>query len=112
MAISLNIYDPKDKKKVVKVHEVEGYDLMLGTIEDFMDIFDMDKLDDNKEVAKMVVKGYKQLKPLIMDIFPELTSEEFKNIKVAELINVVPQIGAAILETLNIVKNSKNSERA
>ena len=30
MAISLNIYDPKDKKKVVKVHEVEGYDLMLG----------------------------------------------------------------------------------
>lgn len=108
MAISLNIYDPKDKKKVVKVHTVEGYDLMLGTIEDFMDVIDMDKLDDEKEVAIMVVKGYKQIKPLIMDIFPELTSEELKNIKVAELIKIVPQIGAAIMESLNIVKNSKN----
>lgn len=108
MAISLNIYDPKDKTKVVKVHTVEGYDLMLGTIEDFMDVIDMDKLDDEKEVAKMVVKGYKQIKPLIMDIFPELTSEELKNIKVAELIKIVPQIGAAIMESLNIVKNSKN----
>lgn len=112
MAISLNIYDPKDKKKVVKVHEVEGYDLMLGTIEDFMDIFDMDKLDDDKEVAKMVIKSYKQLKPLIMDIFPELTSEELKNIKVAELIRIVPQIGSSIMESLNRVKNSKNLERA
>lgn len=108
MAISLNIYDPHDKTKVVKTHTVEGYDLMLGTIEDFMDIFDMDKLDDDKEVAKMIIKSYKQIKPLIMDIFPELTSEELKNIKVAELILVVPQIGAAIMESLNIVKNSKN----
>lgn len=108
MAISLNIYDPKDKTKVVKVHTVEGYDLMLGTIEDFMDVIDMDKLDDEKEVAKMVIKGYKQIKPLIMDIFPELTSEELKNIKVVELIKIVPQIGAAIMESLNIVKNSKN----
>lgn len=108
MAISLNIYDPKDKNKVVKVHTVEGYDLMLGTIEDFMDIIDMDKLDDDKEVAKMVVKGYKQIKPLIMDIFPELTSDELKNIKVAELIKIVPQIGKAIMESLSIVKNSKN----
>lgn len=108
MAISLNIYDPKDKNKVVKVHTVEGYDLMLGTIEDFMDIIDMDKLDDDKEVAKMVVKGYKQIKPLIMDMFPELTSDELKNIKVAELIKIVPQIGKAIMESLSIVKNSKN----
>ena len=108
MAISLNIYDPKDKTKVVKTHTVEGYDLMLGTIEDFMDVIDMDKLDDEKEVAKMVIKGYKQIKPLVMDIFPELTSEELKNIKVAELIKIVPQIGAAIMESLNIVKNSKN----
>lgn len=108
MAISLNIYDPKDKNKVVKVHTVEGYDLMLGTIEDFMDVIDMDKLDDDKEVAKMVVKGYKQIKPLIMDIFPELTSDELKNIKVAELIKIVPQIGKAIMDSLSIVKNSKN----
>ena len=108
MAISLNIYDPKDKNKVVKVHTVEGYDLMLGTIEDFMDIIDMDKLDDDKEVAKMVIKGYKQSKPLIMDIFPELTSDELKNIKVAELVKIVPQIGKAIIESLSILKNSKN----
>ena len=108
MAISLNIYDPKDKKKVVKVHEVEGYDLMLGTIEDFMDIIDMDKLDDDKEVAKMVIKSYKQLKPLIMDIFPELQDDEYKLIKVSDLVRLIVQIGTAVVEQLDFIKSSKN----
>ena len=108
MAIRLNIYDPKDKTKVIKVHEVEGYDLMLGTVEDFMDVIDLDKIDNDKEVAKMAFKGYKQIKPLLMDIFPELTAEEFKNVKAADLILLIPQIGHAIIESLDIVKNSKN----
>ena len=108
MAISLNIYDPKDRKKVIKVHEVEGYDLMLGTVEDFMNVIDLDKIDDDKEVVKMAFNGYKQLKPLLMDIFPDITAEEFKNVKVADLIMLIPQIGHSIIESLNLVKNSKN----
>ena len=106
--ISLNIYDKNDKTKVAKTLETEGYDLMLGTVEDFMDIIDIDKINDQNEVAKMVIKGYRQLKPLIMDIFPELTDDDYKNIKVNELIKLITQIGTSVIENLDLIKSSKN----
>ena len=106
--ITLNIYDKNNKSKVAKKLEADGYELMLGTVEDFMDIIDIDKLGDEKEVAKMAVKGYKQLKPLIMDIFPELQEDEYKNIKVSELVRLIIQLGTAVVDELDILKNSKN----
>lgn len=106
--ISLKITSKEDKKKVDKIYTAEGYDLMLGTVEDFMDIIDIDKLGNNIELAKMVLKGYGQLKPLIMDIFPELTDEEYRRIKVNDLIATVSQIGKSVLENLEILKSGKN----
>jgi hypothetical protein len=106
--ISLKITSKEDKKKVDKIYTAEGYDLMLGTVEDFMDIIDIDKLGNNIELAKMVLKGYGQLKPLIMDIFPELTDEEYRRIKVNDLIATVSQIGKSVLENLDILKSGKN----
>lgn len=106
--IQLKIYDSKDKKKVIKTYEAEGYDLMLGTVEDFMNIIDLDKINDNNEVAKMALKSYGQLKPLIMDIFPELTAEEYRGIKVPDLIRLIIQIGTSIVESLDFIKSSKN----
>lgn len=106
--ISLKITSKEDKKKVDKIYTADGYDLMLGTVEDFMDIIDIDKLGNNIELAKMVLKGYGQLKPLIMDIFPELTDEEYRRIKVNDLIATVSQIGKSVLENLDILKSGKN----
>jgi len=106
--ISLKITSKEDKKKVDKIYTAEGYDLMLGTVEDFMDIIDIDKLGNNIELAKMVLKGYGQLKPLIMDIFPELTDDEYRRIKVNDLIATVSQIGKSVLENLDILKSGKN----
>lgn len=106
--ISLKITSKEDKKKVDKFYTAEGYDLMLGTVEDFMDIIDIDKLGNNIELAKMVLKGYGQLKPLIMDIFPDLTDDEYRRIKVNDLIATVSQIGKSVLENLDILKSGKN----
>ena len=106
--ISLKITSKEDKKKVDKIYTAEGYDLMLGTVEDFMNIIDIDKLGKNIELAKMVLKGYGQLKPLIMDIFPELTDDEYRRIKVNDLIATVSQIGKSVLENLDILKSGKN----
>lgn len=103
--ISLKITSKEDKKKIEKFYTAEGYDLMLGTVEDFMDIIDIDKIGNNIELAKMVLKGYGQLKPLIMDIFPELTDEEYKRIKVNDLISTISQVGKSVIENLDILKS-------
>lgn len=106
--ITLNIYDKNDKAKVAKTLETEGYDLMMGTVDDFINIIDLDKINDKNEVAKMAAKSYKQLKPLIMDIFPELQDEDYRNIKVTDLVRLIVQIGTSIMESMDILKSSKN----
>lgn len=106
--ISLNIYEKGSNTKIEKTLEADGYDLMMGTVEDFMEIIDIDKINDRNEVAKMAVIGYKKLKPLIMDIFPELQDEEYKRIKVNELVRLIIQIATSIVDNLDILKDQKN----
>ena len=106
--IVLNIYGKGGRKEPTKVLKCEGYDLMLGTIEDFMEIIDLDKMDDDKEVLKMIVEGYGQLKPLLRDIFEDLSDEDFRGIKIAELVSVIIDIGKSIAVSLNILKTGKN----
>jgi hypothetical protein len=72
-----------------------------------MSIIDLDKLDDKNEVAKMIMKGYDQIEPLILDIFPELLEEELRRTGVDDIVSVIIQTGQAIAESLNILK-SKN----
>ena len=104
MELKLNIYDEHDKKKLVKTHTTSSYDLMLGTTEDIMSIIDTDKMDNQMEMTKMVVKGYKQLKPLLLDIFPGLTEEELRGIKVKELIPLFANVVNCIMEDLGILQ--------
>lgn len=109
MEIKLNIFG--EDKQITKTYTAEGYDLMMGTIEDFMEIIDVENLNDTTAVAKMVMKGYKQIKPLMKDVFPGLTDEEFRQIKINNLIEVIVALGAAVIENLGILKQG-NSQRA
>ena len=109
--ISLKVYARDDKRKVEKEYTAEVYELMLGTVEDFMKIIDIDKLGDSVEVAKMIAKGYGQLKPLLRDVFPEITDEELNRTKVVELAQTVIQIGLSIGDSLKEL-SSGNPKRA
>lgn len=102
--IELQIYDDK-KKKIEKTYTADGYDLWLGTVEDFMSIIDVEKLDDTKAVAKMVFEGYAQIKPLLKDVFPELTDEEFKRVKVNDVVRCIIQIGTAVVDSLSALRS-------
>ena len=108
--ITLNIYGNRGRKAPTKVLSCDGYDLMLGTVEDFMDIIDLDKIDDDKEVLKMVVKGYGQLKPLLKDIFDDLNDEDFKGIKIVELVSVIIDLAKSIALSLNILKGDGKNQ--
>ena len=102
--IELNVYKKDSKKEIEKTYSVEGYELMLGTVEDFMTIIDAEKLGDNIEAAKMMLKCYKQLMPLLKDIFPDITDDELKRVKVNELVGTFMQVGACIIEGFDVLK--------
>ena len=103
----LNIYSKEDKGKIDKTYTAEGYDLMLGTIDDLVAVIDLDKIDDEKAVAGMLIKGYKQIKPLLHDVFGA-TSEELNRTKVSDLIPLIIDICRASLESFDILKKQKN----
>ena len=105
--LKLNIYSKEEKGKIEKTYTAEGYDLMLGTIDDLVAIIDLDKMNDDKAVAAMFFKGYKQIKPLLHDVFGA-TEEELNRCKVSELIPCIIDICKASLANLDILKTQKN----
>lgn len=102
--LSLNIYNAENHNEVEKTYTAESYDLMLGTVEDLMQLVDVDKMTDNIAIASMVVKAFSKLKPFIKDIFNGVTDEELKRVKVKELIPTFIQIFKQIIDDLDILK--------
>ena len=91
MELKLNIYN---KKEIVKTYTNDTYDLMFGTVEDFLDEL---KTGTDTEIIKLVgkacMKGMSTVKALLKDVFEDITDEELKNTKISEisavLINIV-----------------------
>jgi len=102
MDLTLKIYNGKE---VVKTYTAETIDFSFGIVEDILDAlkFEDMKTGDKTEVAAMIVKCSKQLRPFLMDIFPGVTAEEIRNTRVQNLIEVfrgvykyaVGELGAA-----------------
>ena len=105
--IKLNIYD-RDTKEIAKTYTVDTVDLMFGTVEDILDVIEIDKLNDQKAIAVMIVKAWGQLKPFLKDIFPGLTDDEIKGVKINEMIPVFMQIFAGISENMGVLMTGKN----
>lgn len=102
--LNLNIYSAKNKNEVEKTYTAESYDLMLGTVEDLMQVIDVDKMTDNVEIARMVVSGFGMLKPFIKDIFTGVTDDELKRVKVKELIPLFVDVFKSIVDGLDLLK--------
>ncbi len=99
MELKINIYN---KKEITKTYTNDTYDLMFGTVEDFMDLINVDELKTGSDqeiimlVGKAVPKGMGTIKALLKDVFEGMTDEELKHTKVKEITKVL----------VNIVKSS------
>ena len=91
-----------NKKEITKTYTNDTYDLMFGTVEDFMDLINVDELKTGSDqeiimlVGKAVPKGMGTIKALLKDVFEGMTDEELKHTKVKEITKVL----------VNIVKSS------
>lgn len=95
MELKLNIYE---KKKIINTYTAETYDLMFGTVEDLVDLINLDQLEKGtdaeiiKLVGNVVIKGMDIIKPLLKDIFDGLTDEDLKHTKVSEIATVLVEV--------------------
>ncbi|MCI9366306.1 MAG: hypothetical protein HFJ54_07295 [Clostridia bacterium] len=111
MDLKLNIYE---KKKVAKTYTAETYDLMFGTVEDLLDVIDIDNIQAGdraellKAIAKVLANSMNIVKPLLKDIFEGLTDEELRNTKLKDIIDVLAEIVAYSINQLMKGNNEKN----
>ena len=91
MSLVLNIYNP-ETKETVKTYSAETADIMFGTVEDIIEVIDIDTLNDRMTWAKLIIVSIKKLRPLLKDVFKGLTDEELKNTKIKELVPLFKEI--------------------
>ena len=99
MDLKLNIYE---KRKVVKTYTAETYDLMFGTVEDLLNIIDIDNIQagDKTELIKAVAK-------VLKDVFEGLTDEELRKTSIKEIVDVLANI---VTYSINQITNGKNGK--
>lgn len=102
--MKLNVY--KNQNEVEKTYEVETYDLMYGTVEDVLAIFDeIDDLNDNMKLFGVIQKNRTKLNDLILDIFPEMTEDDLRKIKLKELVPLFIELFTYVRDSFATEKN-------
>lgn len=112
MELKLNIYN---KRKIEKTYTADTYDLMFGTMEDILNVIDVEKLQSSNQadfvgaVGTLLKGGLGELKPLIMDVFEGLTEEELRRTRTKDLVKVVIEILKYSIVEINGVSSGKNA---
>ncbi len=94
MELKLNIYNKQ--RQVVKTYTRQDYNVFWGTIEDFLNVLDVDALVNAKNsddlfaaLARLLNVHRETIDPLMFDIFEGLTEEELKYTTAKEIITVL-----------------------
>lgn len=111
MDLKLNIYE---KKNIVKTYPCETYDLMFGTVEDLLNVIDVDNIQAGdrvellKAIAKVLAHSMDIVKPLLKDVFEGLTDDELRNTKFKDIVNVLAEIITYSISELMKGNSGKN----
>lgn len=112
MQLALNIYEAG---KVSKTYTANEFDLMFGTVEDIIVLIDLDAFGEGATdsalitaAMKLVVKGFDQVKDLLKEVFPGLTDEELRKVKIKEVAPLLVQIIKYSLTEIVGISKGKN----
>lgn len=107
MEIELNVYD--DENKIVKTVTAEVMELKFGSIRSLMKLLNVDDIDDTAQLLKTVYGAWEQLTKILNGCFPDMTDEDWDNVKLSELIPVLVTIlKTSFAQMLTIPADSKN----
>lgn len=99
MELKISIID--NKGNVEKTYSTQDFRLTMGVCEDILAIIDIDKMakvdklsDEEAEAVflPMVMKLYGEFRPIIMQVFPDLTEEEYRRADTSEVAGTVWKI--------------------
>lgn len=96
--MKLNVY--KNQNEIEKTFERASYDIMYGTAEDVFQVLEgLDESSSDADLIKAIAENRNRLNELLMDIFPGLTKEDLRKVKIKELVALFVDL---VLEAKNI----------
>lgn len=120
MELKLNIYNELDE--VVKTHRRQSYSLRMRHLKRIINNFKLDELatvltTKDKEanmklieiVSDFVMKSYEQIQELMLDVFPDMTEEEYLDTHVNEVAETVINLGKYAFKVIGIAGNSSKN---
>lgn len=112
MQLNLNIYRGRE---VEKVYTADEYDIMFGTVEDLINLIDVDSLTGGKTdadfvgaVAALLKGGISSVRSLLKEIFSDVTDEELKRVKMKDVVAILVNVLKYGFVNMSGASSSKN----
>ena len=107
MEIKINVYD--EENKVVKTSTAEVIELKFGPIRRLMKLLNVDDINDTAQLLKAVYGAWDELTKILSKCFPDMTDEDWDNVKLSELIPaLIAILQYSFSEMLTIPTDPKN----
>lgn len=98
MKLTLNIY--KNSKEIEKTYTATDCDIMFGTCENLVNLMDfnfknnedVDNVEFISSVTNLIRGSFAEVKNILMEVFPDITDDELKRIKMSELVPLILDI--------------------
>lgn len=85
MELKLRVNDGKEN---AKTYTTDTIDCQFGIIEDILNVLDFDQISNKTQLAAMILKSSKQLKPFLKDLFAGVTDEELRTVKISNIVEI------------------------
>lgn len=112
MELKLNIYDDT-MDNIIKTYTTETFKLKLGVVEDLLQLFDLDGLENMSDKAvtegllKRLPKCYSSLKELLKIVFKGLTDSDLRNVALNDLVPLLLNIVKYSFSEISLLKTEK-----
>ena len=92
MKLTLTTYE-NDRQTVAKTYTAEKIDLSFGVMRRLLKSIDPEKIDlnDTKALGLALLVAWEQVEPMLMDMFPGVSSEELDTVKLSNLVDIAQQ---------------------
>lgn len=103
----IKVYDNEDN--VIKTSTAVDCDLKFGAIRKIMALLEIEDINDIAALLKTLYGAWDQVIKVLSACFPDMTDDDWDNVKVNELIPVtVALVKAMVAKMLTIPSESKN----
>lgn len=115
MELILNIYSQKErnengKRKIEKTYKTDSYELLYGTVEDVLKLFDgVTNLEKDEEIFNIIKSAREQVNDLLKDVFVGISEDELRRTNLDEIALVIVSVLKSSLK--EIITKAKNAMR-